>query len=273
MRAAGVRVRARHEIDLGIGEREARTRRAVLRHHRADHAGDGFVVAVLDRSNLGLVFHALHPIARVERPTAAERLRRPACYVVTMPMLARESRRMTYEEYLALERDSETKHEYVNNEAYAMAGGTPEHARLQGRMIQLLGAALAGRRCEPFSSDLRVRIEATRRSTYPDVTVVCERIEHAADDQDAVTNPTLLVEVLSDSSEAEDRGEKWAHYQRLTSLRHYVLVSQKEARVEVFTRESTGWHYEDIRAGGTVVLSALDATLDVDSLYARALER
>ncbi|MDQ3034373.1 MAG: Uma2 family endonuclease [Myxococcota bacterium] len=179
---------------------------------------------------------------------------------------------MTYPEYVALERGSETKHEYVNGEVYAMPGGTPEHARLQDRMIQQLGAALAGRRCELFSSDLRVRIEATGRSTYPDVTVVCERMERARDDDDAVTNPTVVVEVLSESSEADDREDKWAHYQRLASLRHYVLVSQKEARVAVYTRESTGWHYEDVRDGATVVLSAVDAALQVDALYASALE-
>lgn len=179
---------------------------------------------------------------------------------------------MSYEEYLALERASDIKHEYVNGEVYAMAGGTPEHARLQARLIHVFSGALAGRRCEPFSSDLRVRIEATGRSTYPDITVVCNRIERARDDADAVVNPTVLVEVLSETSEADDRGDKWAHYQRIPSLRHYVLVSQKEARVEVYTREATGWHYEDIRAGGRVVLGALEVSFDVDALYARALD-
>ncbi len=140
---------------------------------------------------------------------------------------------MTYAEYLALERASEVKHEYVNGEAYAMAGGSPEHARLQGRALHVLTLALAGKRCDVFTSDLRVRIEATGRSTYPDVTVVCDRIDRAGDDPDAITNPALIVEVLSDSTEAEDRGAKWAHYQRLASLKHYVLVSQREQRVEI----------------------------------------
>jgi Uma2 family endonuclease len=189
-----------------------------------------------------------------------------------MVMPAREYQRMSYEEYLVLERDSETKHEYVNGEVYAMVGGTPEHARLQARFGHLLSVALAGRSCEPFSSDLRVRIEATGRSTYPDITVVCDRIERARDDADAVINPAALVEVLSDTSERDDRGDKWAHYQRIPSLKHYVLVSQKEARVEIYSRESTGWHYEDVRLGGRVVLKALEVSFDVDALYARALE-
>lgn len=177
---------------------------------------------------------------------------------------------MTYAEYVALERVSPLKHEYVNGVVYAMAGGSPEHARLQLRMGHLLAAALRGRPCEPFSSDLRVQIEATGRATYPDVTVVCDRLERAADDAHAITNPSVLVEVLSETTEADDRGEKWAHYQRLASLRHYVLVSQTEQRVEVFTRESSGWHYEDLRSGA-LALSSLGITIDIDELYARTL--
>jgi len=183
---------------------------------------------------------------------------------------ARDARRMTYAEYLALESASERKHEYVHGWVYAMAGGTPEHARLQGRLIQQLGAALRGRPCEAFTSDLRVRIAATGRATHPDVTVLCDRIEHATDDPDAATNPTLIVEVLSASTEADDRGSKWAHYQRIDALRHYVLVSPDERRVEVFTREATGWHYEDHR-GASAPLSALGVSLDLEELYARAL--
>ena len=181
------------------------------------------------------------------------------------------TRRMSLAEYLDLERTSDTKHEYVNGEVFAMAGGSPEHARLQARTIYLLTAALAGRPCEPFSSDLRVRVEATGRSTYPDVTVVCGHIARATDDEDAVTNPTMIVEVLSDSTAPDDRGDKWAHYQRIPSLRHYVLVSQKERRIEIYTREQHGWHYEDVR-DGVVELPALQASFRVEELYARALD-
>jgi hypothetical protein len=102
-----------------------------------------------------------------------------------------QSQRMTYAEYLKFEANSATKHAYVNGEVYAMAGGTPEHAQLQAKIIYLLTAALAGRPCAVFTSDLRVRIEATGRSTYPDATVVCERIARAEDDR---TYDTWLVE-------------------------------------------------------------------------------
>jgi Uma2 family endonuclease len=98
---------------------------------------------------------------------------------------------MTYAQYLELERSSELKHEYLRGEVFAMAGGSPEHARLDANVIRGLGAALRGRPCAVFTSDARVRIEVTDRATYPDVTVVCGRLEHAPKDPDSITNPAL----------------------------------------------------------------------------------
>jgi Uma2 family endonuclease len=102
--------------------------------------------------------------------------------------------RMTYAEYLAFEESAETKHEYLDGQVVAMAGGTPEHARLCASATVLLTNALRGRRCSAFSSDLRVHVPATGRSTYPDVTVVCEKRELADVDRHAITNPILIVE-------------------------------------------------------------------------------
>ena len=181
---------------------------------------------------------------------------------------------MSYAEYVALERRAEVKHEYVNGRVYAMAGGTPEHARLAGAVVGDLRAALRGKPCAPFSSDLRVRIAATGRATYPDVTVVCGALVRDGEDPDAIQNPTVLVEVLSDTTESDDRGEKWAHYQRIASLREYVLVSQKSPRVEVFTRDATDpavWHYRDHGPGTQARLASIDTHLDVDALYASPL--
>jgi Uma2 family endonuclease len=181
-------------------------------------------------------------------------------------MRALEATAMSYSDYLALEQASETKHEYVNGLVYAMAGGTPEHARLAMQLGRLLGNALAGRPCSPFTSDLRVRIAATRRSTYPDLSVVCHELKRASDDPDAIVNPTLLAEVLSDSTEASDRGEKWAHYQRIESLQEYVLVSQRERRVEVFRRADEGWTYAAYHEG-EVELRSLGVMLSIEALY------
>lgn len=189
-------------------------------------------------------------------------------------MEARDVREMSYAEYVALERVADRKHEYVNGRVYAMAGGSPEHARLAGAMIAALTSALAGKPCAPFSSDLRVRVVATGRSTYPDVTVICGRLEHAGEDDDAVTNPAVIVEVLSDSTESDDRGDKWAHYQRIPSLREYVLVSQRSKRIEVYSRDAEQhdlWHYRDHAAGARAALPSVDITLSVDAIYASPL--
>lgn len=174
---------------------------------------------------------------------------------------------MTYAEYLALERESELKHEYVNGEVYAMAGGTPEHGRLAANFIGLVRAALRDRPCSVFSSDVRVHIKDTKRSTYPDLTIVCDELRRADSDPDAIVNPRIIVEVLSDSTEATDRGDTWAHYQRIDSLMEYVLVSQHEPRVEIFRRTDAGWAYEEHRAGGRVALPSIDASIEVAELY------
>jgi len=174
---------------------------------------------------------------------------------------------MTYAEYLELERSSDIKHEYLRGEVIALAGGTPEHSRLAANVIGELRTALSGRPCVVFTSDARVRIEATDRATYPDVTVVCERLEHAADDRDTITNPVVIVEMLSDQTEADDRGEKFAHYRRLASLREYVLVSQRTTRIEVYRRQGLAWVFSEAAAGQALALESLGVTLSVDEIY------
>src|SRR6185503_12925135 len=114
---------------------------------------------------------------------------------------------MSYAQYLAAEQASAVRHEYLQGEVFAMAGGTPEHSALAKAVAVRLSVALDGKPCRVFGSDLRVRVEATDLSTYPDVTVVCGKLERSALDQNAVVNPVLLVEILSDTTEAYDRGE------------------------------------------------------------------
>lgn len=175
---------------------------------------------------------------------------------------------MTYAQYLELERASLEKHEYLGGQVWAMAGGTPSHAKIAANITAALSAALKGRPCGAFSSDLRVRVVETDRSTYPDVTVVCGKRQLAPDDENAVVNPTLIVEVLSDSTEASDRGEKFAHLQRLPSLKEYVLVSQREQRVEVFRRgEGATWTLLPFTSG-RVDLKSVDAFLELAEVYA-----
>lgn len=172
----------------------------------------------------------------------------------------------TYEEYLAYEHDSELKHEFEAGEILAMAGGSPRHSALASR----ISAALENTRpsgCTAFQSDMRVRVLATGRATYPDISMVCGPIE--LDPADAsgttITNPTLLIEVLSPSTEEVDRGSKWRDYQRIPSLQEYVLVSQ-DSRVEIYRRlNSGGWEYLDVREGVVKLVSG--ATLDLSVMY------
>lgn len=175
--------------------------------------------------------------------------------------------RYTYEEYLLLERDAGAKHEFDAGQILAMAGGPLRHNALASRVTAALESARRPE-CIAFQSDQRIRILATGRATYADASMVCGPIERDPADatQATITNPTLVVEVLSPSTEQHDRGEKWRHYQLLPSLQEYVLVSQSEPRIEHYRRlESGGWEYRDAREG--TVRLASGAVLDLARLH------
>jgi Uma2 family endonuclease len=180
-------------------------------------------------------------------------------------------RRATYAEYLALEESSATKHEYVAGVVVAMAGGTIEHGRLVSRLTALLSAALGGRPCVVLPADVRVRIRASDRATYPDLHVVCGQVERDPDDAHAVMNPVVIVEVLSDSTAESDRGDKFADYRRLSSLREYVLVSQRERRIDVYHRDGRRWVLDEQLRGEDVTLESIDVSLAVDDIYVDGL--
>lgn len=179
--------------------------------------------------------------------------------------------RMSYAEYLAFEATSGTKHEYLNGEVFAMAGGTITHGALAVAMSTALSNALRDRPCRVLSSDVRVRSKATGLTTYADVTVVCDKVEVGSDDPHAVLNPRLIVEVLSDSTEAYDRGAKAAHYRRIASLREYVMVSQGEPLIEVYRRNERGkWELSiEARRGEAAELTSCGEPIwiDVDAIY------
>lgn len=175
--------------------------------------------------------------------------------------------RYSYAEYLAYERDSGMKHEYDGGEILAMAGGSPRHNALASRVSAALEA---GRQpgCVAFQSDQRIRVVATGKTTYPDASLVCGPIERDPADASGttITNPTLIVEVLSPSTEQDDRGAKWHHYQLIPSLREYVLVSQSQVRVERYRRLAAGgWEYEDATEGSLDLSSG--GTFDLARLY------
>ena len=177
--------------------------------------------------------------------------------------------RYSFADYLAFEQASTTKHEFLNGEIYGMAGGTPEHAALSVAVSSVLLAQLRGGSCRVYSSDLRVRVLATGLATYPDVTVVCGELERDPDSPTTVVNPRVVVEVLSDGTEAYDRGQKLDHYRRIPSLAAVVLVSHRTPAIEIWERTSDGaWSRREFGSGQTADIEALpSARLPVDEVY------
>ncbi len=172
----------------------------------------------------------------------------------------------SYEEYVALLQRSDFKLEYCDGVIYAMAGGTVAHAALGAACVRILGQALLDA-CRVFNSDLKVRIEASDLSTFPDVSVVCGPIETSGIDPHALTNPTVLVEVTSRSTEDYDRGDKLSHYKQLPSLRAVLFVSHRTRRVTLVERSAAGWDETELRAGERVVVREPSFAFEVDELY------
>lgn len=177
--------------------------------------------------------------------------------------------RYSYAEYLALEATSNVKHEYLDGQIYGMAGGSPEHAALAAAVVGLLFPQLQQGRCRAFSADLRVRVETSGLTTYPDVTVVCGPRQPSVQDAQAVTNPRLLVEVSSPGTETYDRGDKFEHYRQIPALQQYVIVSHRERLVSVWSRTGDGdvWTETQAMDGDVAELSSIAARLDVRALY------
>jgi Uma2 family endonuclease len=175
--------------------------------------------------------------------------------------------RYTYDQYVALEEHANVRHEFLDGEIYAMAGGTPEHAAICTNVSTALNVQRRGRGCRVHSSDLLVRVLATGLATYPDVTVVCARAELDPANRNAITNPIVLVEVLSPGTAEYDRGEKLAHYQRIPSLQEVILVAHDERRIEVWRRAEDGaWTQSEARAG-SIRLASIDCALEVTDVY------
>ena len=173
--------------------------------------------------------------------------------------------RYTFADYVALERASNVKHEHLEGQIYAMAGGTPEHAAMAAAVSGLLFAQLRGKPCRVYSSDLRVR--AKDLTTYPDVTVVCGPVQRDPEDTNTASNPNLVVEVTSASTEEYDRGEKLARYQEIATLTTVVIVSHREPSIDVWERAQQGWKRRSAHAGERVELPAIGCTLAVDDIY------
>lgn len=176
----------------------------------------------------------------------------------------------TPREYLEREKDAKEKSEYVAGEIRAMAGGSSRHNRIKADVLITLGQRLLNHEtCEPFDSDQKVRVSLAGPYYYPDVTVACDAY---FDDDDCLLNPIVVFEVLSPSTEHEDRIEKWNHYRHLPSLQEYVLVAQDRAVVEHYLRQPQGlWLFEELDGmDKTLQLPSLGVELPLAALYRRA---
>ena len=168
-------------------------------------------------------------------------------------------RLLTPAEYLAQERRAAFKSEFYQGETFAMAGASREHNLIVGNLVGEVRDQFKGRKCEVYPSDMRVRVSATGLYTYPDVTIVCGTPEFEDEQVDTLLNPTVLLEVLSESTEAYDRGTKSAHYRRLPSLMEYVLIAQDRPHVERYVRQPDGgWLLREA--------TGLDEAVDLESV-------
>ena len=172
---------------------------------------------------------------------------------------------MSYEEYLAWEATQEMRHEYINGEVIAMAGGTRNHNRVTGNIFKILDDALGDRQCEVYIADVKVQVEPSCKYFYPDVVVTCDERDR---DPQLVLFPCLIIEVLSPSTEAYDRGFKFSQYRKFDSLQEYVLVQIERPVVEVFQRNQDGkWLFSEYGMSDRIFLKSVNVEITVSDLY------
>ncbi|HJL19594.1 MAG TPA: Uma2 family endonuclease [Sandaracinaceae bacterium LLY-WYZ-13_1] len=183
--------------------------------------------------------------------------------------MAELARRVPVEEYLALDEASDLRHEYLNGFVVAMAGASPRHNRVVGNVITALNNALRDSKCGVFDSGQRVRVSATGGYVYPDAVVTCDTPIFTDERPRSLENPLLVVEVLSKTTRDRDEGAKLGHYRRVASVQEVLVVDANERRVAHYRRLETGqWIITDLTEGA-VELPCVDATLDLETLYAK----
>ncbi len=181
----------------------------------------------------------------------------------------------TPEEYLEFERNSEIRHEYIDGEIFEMAGGNKRHNSISANLVRLIGNQILERDCIVYGSDMRINIPSVKKYTYPDVVAVCGEEIFEDETEDMLVNPMLLIEVLSKSTEAYDRGTKFEYYQTIESFSEYLLVTQEPFRVEQFTRQAKNvWTYFEFRKPDDVVrLTSIDCELLLRDIYHKVQQK
>ncbi len=177
------------------------------------------------------------------------------------------------EEYLEMEAAADYKSEYHNGEIFAMSGGSPNHSKICFNLNRRVGEAIDNKDCYGFESNMKLAIEKSNSYVYPDLMVVCGDVELAENTSDAITNPVLIIEVLSPSTESFDRGLKFSYYRSLPSLKEYVLVSQDKALIESYYRQDEKvWIYTAVRElEDTIFLRSIDTELALSEVYRKII--
>ncbi|MFH0996649.1 MAG: Uma2 family endonuclease [Pseudomonadota bacterium] len=184
-----------------------------------------------------------------------------------MAIFAREAE-YTPEQYLALERKAACKSEYINGRIFAMAGASRQHNQITFNISVELGIQLKGRPCVAYSSDMRVKVAETGLYAYPDIVVTCNEPQFEDTFSDTLLNPAIIIEVLSESTEAYDRGGKFAHYRRLSSLEEFILVAQDGICVEQYVRRGQQWILSEISKTDEIIrLDAINCGLSLRDIY------
>lgn len=185
-------------------------------------------------------------------------------------MSTQPKHRYTIEEYLALERESEVKYEYWDGEIFAMSGGTLAHDLIMWNASNSLGTQLAGKDCRVFTDNMQIKVPAAPPYRYADGSVVCGTIEvERFNGADLLLNPILIIEVLSPSTEAYDRGDKFTYYKSIPSFREYLLIAQHRPHVTHYVKSDGGkWDYEEINdVGSSIYLTSIDCSLARADIY------
>lgn len=186
-------------------------------------------------------------------------------------MVAKPQKFYSLEEYLALEELAEYRSEYYRGEIFAMSGGSANHNRIAGNVYIALREAFQGKPCETFITDMRLLVKKNGLYTYPDVMIVCGRLEFATGRTDTLTNPTVIIEVLSESTQAYDRGAKFELYRALDTLQDYVLIDQSRVHVEYFHKLEDGrWVLAEFNElDGVLLLESVEVELSLSQVYQR----
>ncbi len=179
----------------------------------------------------------------------------------------------TAEEYLTLERSASCKSEFHDGQIYAMTGASREHNLITFNIARELGIQLKKHPCEAYVNDMRVKAAEARSYHYPDIVVACDTPQFEDTHVDTLLNPTLLIEVLSQSTEAYDRGGKFAHYRKIVTLREYLLVAQDQPSIERYQRQGDVWILsEALGLDATVPLESIDCVLSLREVYDKVLD-